>query len=126
MSVNLQVRIASLTAGAYAVIFASGLVHRFQASGSFRALAQGLAQPVVWITLLVAALVAWGLWKRYAWAWWLGMAAAGYQLFRIASSYVQGPGFGRMPGAWTLIAVTLLVLLLVLLLPRKSRLSCSR
>lgn len=125
MSGHTQLRIASLSAAAYAVLFASGIVHRFQHSGSFRALAHSLAQPVVWITLLVAALVAWGLWKRHAWAWWLGMAAAGYQLFRIGVAYVQG-GFGRLPGAWTLVAVALLLLVILLLATRRARLACSR
>jgi translocator protein len=85
-----------------------------------------LAQPALWMALLIAALVAVGLWRRYAWAWWLGIAAAGYQIFRIASAHVHMRGFGHVPGFATLIALALLVLVLVLLLPRTSRRGCNR
>jgi translocator protein len=78
------------------------------------------------MALLIAALVAVGLWRRYAWAWWLGIAAAGYQIFRIASAHVHMRGFGHVPGFATLIALALLVLVLVLLLPRTSRRGCNR
>lgn len=126
MSAHTQIRIASLSCAAYGALLVSGTVYQFQRTGSFRALAHNLAQPTLWIALLIAALVTFGLWKRYAWAWWLGIAAAAYQIFRIASAYVQGRGFGNMPGTPTLIALALLILILVLLLPRKSRLGCNR
>jgi hypothetical protein len=126
MSAHTQIRFASLTSATYGLVLVSGIVHHFQRTGSLRALVQGLSQPAVWIALLVAALVAFGLWKRYAWAWWLGVAAAAYQVFRIAMGYVQGRGFGQVPGFATLLALALLLLLLVLLLPRKVRAGCSR
>jgi len=126
MSAHTQIRFASLTAAAYGALLVSGIVHHFQRTGSFRALAHSLSQPTVWIALLVAALVSFGLWKRYAWAWWLAVAAALYQIFRIASAYLQGRGFGHVPGFATLLALALLLLLLVLLLPRKARLACNR
>ena len=86
MSAHTQVRIASLAAAAYGALLVSGTVHHFQRTGSFRALGHSLAQPTLWVALLIAALVTFGLWQRSAWAWWLGIAAAGYQIFRIASS----------------------------------------
>jgi benzodiazapine receptor len=125
MSAHTQIRLASLSCAAYGALLVSGTVYHFQRSGSFRALAHSLAQPTLWIALLIAALVTFGLWKRYAWAWWLGIAAAGFQIFRIACAYLQR-GFGHMPGFPTLIALALLILILVLLLPRKSRLGCNR
>ena len=126
MAASTTLRLAALTAAAYGVLVVSGIVHHFQRTGSLRALAQGLAQPAMWITLLVAVLLTWGLWKRYAWAWWLGVAAGAFQCYRLVSGYVQGGSFGRMPGAWTLIAFTLVVLLLVLLLQRRARLAANR
>jgi benzodiazapine receptor len=126
MSAHTQVRIASLAAAAYGALLVSGTVHHFQRTGSFRALGHSLAQPTLWIALLIAALVTFGLWQRNAWAWWLGIAAAGYQIFRIASAYVYGRGFGHMPGVATLIALVLLLLIVVLLLPRPARLACNR
>lgn len=125
MSAQTQIRFASLTCAAYGVLLVSGIVYHFQRTGSFRALAHSLSQPTVWIALLVAALVAYGLWRRYAWAWWLGVAAAAYQVFRIGSAWFDR-GLDRVPGFATLLALALLLLILVLLLPRKARLGCSR
>lgn len=126
MSALTQIRLASLSCAAYGALLVSGTIYHFQRTGSFRALGHSLAQPALWIALLIAALVTFGLWRRHAWAWWLGIAAAGYQIFRIASAYVQGRGFGHMPGFGTLLALALLLLILVLLLPRRSRLGCNR
>ena len=126
MSAHTQIRFASLSCAAYGALLVSGTVYHFQRTGSFRALGHSLAQPGLWIALLIAVLVTFGLWQRRAWAWWLGIAAAGYQIFRIASAYVHGRGFGHMPGFATLLALALLLLILVLLLPRKSRLGCNR
>ena len=126
MSAHTQIRLASLSSAAYGALLASGIVYHFQRTGSFRALAHSLSQPTVWIALLIATLVTFGLWQRYAWAWWLGVAAAAWQVVRIGMAYVQGHNFGSLPGATTLIALALLLLVLVLLLPRKARLGCNR
>ena len=125
MSAQTQIRIAALTSAAYGLLLASGIVHHFQRTGSFRALAHSLSQPLVWISLLVVALLAFGLWRRQAWAWWLGVAAAGLQSFRILGAWFER-GVGNPPGMPTLIALALLVLLLLLLLPRRARLGCNR
>lgn len=125
MSAHTQIRLASISSAAYGALFVSGIVYRFQRTGSFRALAHSLSQPFVWITLLVAMVVAFGLWKRYAWAWWVGVAAAAYQIFRIGEAWYHH-GFARVPGVPMLIAIVLLVVILVLLLPRRSRLGCNR
>ncbi|HVI38210.1 MAG TPA: hypothetical protein VM684_18375 [Gaiellales bacterium] len=125
MSAHTQIRFASASTAAYAALFVSGIVYHFQRTGSLRALAHSLSHPVVWITLLVAAVITFGLWKRYAWAWWLGVAAAAYQTFRIGEAW-YARGLSHVPGVPTLIALALLVLILVLLLPRRSRLGCNR
>lgn len=126
MSANTPLRLASLCAAVYGALVVSGVVHHFQRTGSLRVLVRSLAQPQLWIVLLIAGLVAWGLWKRYAWAWWLGIAAAGYQLFRILWSYIHSPVFGHLPRASLLVSITLLLLILVLLLTRKARLGANR
>jgi benzodiazapine receptor len=125
MSAHTQIRLASASTAAYAALFVSGIVYHFQRTGSLRALANSLSNPFVWVTLLVAAVITFGLWKRYAWAWWVGVAAAAYQLFRIGEAWVSR-GLSHVPGVPTLIALVLLVLILVLLLPRRSRLGCNR
>lgn len=125
MSAHTQIRIASFTAAAYGALLASGVFYHFQRTGSFKSLAASLSQPALWIALLVAALVTFGLWKRQAWAWWLAIGAACFQLFRIFDAWFDR-GLARPPGVPTLIALALLLVLLVLLLPRKSRLACNR
>ncbi len=125
MAAHTQIRIASLTAAAYGALLVSGAVYHFQHTGSLPALVRSLSHPALWIALLVAALVTFGLWKRYAWAWWLAIAAAVFQGWRIVSGWFAR-GFEHVPGMPTLIALALLLLMLVLLLPRRSRLGCSR
>src|SRR3978361_307620 len=75
MSGPTQLRLASLSAAAYAALAVSGTVHHLQRSGSLPAFVHGLARPSLWLLLLVAIVVAWGLWNRQVWAWWLGVAA---------------------------------------------------
>jgi benzodiazapine receptor len=126
MSANTQLRLASVCAAAYGALAVSGVIHHFQRTASLRALVRGFASPDLLVVLLVAGLVAWGLWQRYAWAWWLGLAAAGYQLFRIVSGYVQSPVFGHLPRPSVLVSFTLLLLIVVLLLQRKARSGANR
>ena len=126
MSGLTQLRLAALCAFAYALLAVSGVVHRFQRTGSLRGLVNGLLQPHLWIVLVIALLVLFGLFGKKAWAWWLGVGAASFGIFRIVSAYVQGHGFGRLPGAWTLIALALLLAMLLLLMPRKARLAANR
>ncbi|MDE2605221.1 MAG: hypothetical protein KGL68_04775 [Burkholderiales bacterium] len=125
MAATTQIRLASLAAATYGALLASGIVHHFQRTGSLRALVHGLAQPPVWIGLLVATLATVGLWRRQAWAWWLAVAAAGWQAGRILYFWFER-GLARVPGVPTLLALGLLVLILVLLLPRAARLACNR
>ena len=126
MSAQTHIRLASLSAAAYAAFLVSGVVHHFQRTGSLRALVQSLTHPALWIALVIAAIVTVGLWQRQAWAWWLAIGAAAVQIFRIVSAYVQGRSFGSMPAFPTLLALGLLLLVIVLLLPRKARLGCNR
>lgn len=126
MSANTQLRLASVCAAAYGALAISGVIHHFHRTGSLGALVRGFASTDLWIVLVVAGLVAWGLWQRYAWAWWLGLAAAGYQLFRIVASYVQSPVFGHVPRASVLISTALLLAILLLLFTRRARLGANR
>lgn len=125
MSAHTQIRFASLTSAAYGALLASGVVHHFQRTGSFRALANSLSRPTLWVALLLAAVVTWGLWKRYAWAWWLAVAAAAFEIFLIGRAWFAR-GLSHVPGIPTLITLALMLLLLVLLLPRRARQGCNR
>lgn len=119
-------RLAAFCAVAYGLLLVSGIVHHFQRTGSLRALVRSLSYPGFWIVLLVVVLVMYGLFRRQAWAWWLGLAAALFQLFRIASAYLQGPAAGRMPSTPVLISLVLLLAFVLLLAPRKARLAANR
>ena len=119
-------RLAACCAVAYGLLLVSGVVHHFQSTGSLRALVRSVSYPGFWIVLLVTVLVAYGLFRRCAWAWWLGLAAALYQLFRIASAYLQGPSAGRVPATPVLVSLVLLLVFVLLLLPRKARLAANR
>jgi hypothetical protein len=121
-----QLRLAALCAFAYALLAVSGVVHHFQRTGSLRVLLRGLMQPQLWIVLLLALLVTFGLFRRQAWAWWLGIAAACFGVFRIGMAYVEGGRLGHVPAAPTLIALVLLLLTVVLLVPRRARLAANR
>lgn len=126
MSGSTQLRCAALAAAAYGALFVSGVVHHFQRTGNLRALARSFAQPAFWVVLLVVALAVYGLWKRQAWAWWLAVAAAAFQFFRIASAWMTSRGWPFVPGPATLVALALLLLILVLVLPRNARLAANR
>src|SRR6478609_10651770 len=126
MAAHAQVRLASFSAAGYALLGIVGILYPLAHSGNFRVLRAALSHPPVWLAILIAALVAWGLAGRRAWAWWLGVIAAGYQLAMLLFAYVRGPALGHLPRPWVLIAMVLLALVLILLLPRRSRLACSR
>jgi hypothetical protein len=116
--------LASLTAAAYGALVVA-MLFMSHGHGSLARLLRGFMQPGYGLVIVIAALVAFGLARRQAWAWWLGLAGALFQLFRLVSWYVQGP-IGRVPGTLTLLAFGLLVLLLVLLAQRKVRTACNR
>lgn len=121
-----RVRAASLVAVAYLALLVVGTLVHFAGSGGGAALRLSFSQPVTWLTAAVAVVIAWGLWQRYAWAWWLGIAAAGYQLFRLGGWLVDHFSFSRPPGWRVMLVFGLLVAFLVLLLSPKARVSCNR
>ncbi|NML48594.1 hypothetical protein HHL11_32930 [Ramlibacter sp. G-1-2-2] len=117
-------RIAALCAFAYAALCIAGLVTHFQHTGNFGALLHGLLRPEVGLVFAIALLVGIGVWARYAWAWWVGLAAAVFQIYRITIGYWHA---GRIPHAFAvLLALALLIAFLVLVLQRKARLACNR
>ena len=126
MSGSTRVRAASLVAIAYVVVALGGTLVHFASSGDAYTLRVSLTQPATWIACLLAALVAWGLWQRFAWAWWLGVAAAVFQLFRLGTWLVAHFSISRPPGLGVALVVFLLLAFLILLLPARARASCSR
>lgn len=126
MSGPTQLRLASLSAFAYGALAISGAVHHLQRSGSLRLFVHDLTRPSLWLVALVAFVLTWGLWNRYAWAWWLGVAAGCWEIYVIASRYVHSRAFGHVPAPAVLLALGLVLCMVVLLFQRRARASASR
>lgn len=121
-----RIHLAAATAVAYSVVVLGGTLVRFALTGDAFTLRFSFSQPATWIAGLVAVLVAWGLLKHYRWAWWLGMGAAAYQLYRVGSWIVDHFSFSRPPAFGPLLVGLLLLTFLVLAFPSHVRASCSR
>lgn len=118
-------KLASVIAVAYISMIAGGMLLHFVATGDFGTLKYSLMLPATLGAIVVASLVAFGLWHRHAWAWWLGLVAAAIQLIRFGSWFVARMSAGGAPVASWIIAFLLAAFLCVLLL-RTTRQQCSR
>jgi benzodiazapine receptor len=116
---------AVLIAIAYVFLTVSGSLVNFSGSTEALMLRVNFRQPAVWLVAIIGTVVAWGLWQRYSWAWWLGLAAAAFQLFRMGQ-WLVGHGFSRLPGWHFLLMAGLLIAFVVLLLTQPARAACSR
>lgn len=121
-----RTHLAAATAAAYAALVMSGTLIRVMLTDEAFTLRFSLTQPLTWLVGVIALLVAWGLVKHYRWAWWLGMAAAAFQLYRVVSPMVEHFAFSRPPAAGPLLVAGLLLGFLVLAFPAQVRASCSR
>lgn len=121
-----RIHLAAATAVAFSAIVLGGTVIRIVLSGDALMLRFSFSQPLTWIMGLIGILVAWGLLKHYRWAWWLGMGAAAYQLYRVGSVLVEHFSFARPPAFWPLLIALLMLTFLVLAFPAHVRTSCSR
>lgn len=126
MSGLTSIRLAGLVAFGYAVWVLAGGAVQLGAGGQAVTLRLSMAQPLTWLVGLLALVIAIGLWTRYAWAWWLGLAAALFQAWRFAWPLFTGPGAPRLPGTTALLVLFVLLVFVVLLLLPKARASCNR
>ncbi len=120
------IRLAAFLAVAYAVLLLSGGLVGVAGGGSRFSLHVSLAQPVTWLVALSSLLIAWSLWSRQAWGWWLGLAGVLFQSYRVISVIVARTGFPRLPSGGTLLVLALLLAFLVLLFLPKARAACCR
>lgn len=120
------IRLAALVAVAYALLLLSGGLVGVAGGSSRVSLSVSLTQPVTWLMALLSLLIAWALWTRYAWGWWLGLAAALFQLWRVISAVVARPGFPQLPASGTLLVLGLLLAFVILLFLPRARASCNR
>jgi hypothetical protein len=126
MSGLTAIRLAALLALGYGLwVLVGGPMHVGAGSGAMT-LRVSAGHWASWLVGLLSLLLAWGLWARYAWAWWLALAAALVQGWRLVSAHVARHGAGRMPDATTLIVLVLLLMFVVLLFMPKARAACNR
>jgi hypothetical protein len=121
-----RVLLACLLAIAYLVILLSGSLVHIAGSGDGFMLRVNARYPLTWAAAIVAGIVAWGLWQRYSWAWWLGVAGALVQLFRLGRAHIMHASLAKPPSLYVLLLAGLLVVFLVLLFTAPARAACSR
>ena len=126
MSGLVSIRGAAFVAFGYALWVLAGGAVWLGAGAQAVTLRLSMAQPLTWLVGLIALVIAWGLWARYAWAWWLGLAAALFQAWRLAWPLFAGAGAPRLPGTSTLLVLALLLVFVVLLFMPKARAACNR
>jgi hypothetical protein len=126
MSGPTAIRLAALLALGYGVwILAGGPMHVGAGAGAMT-LRVSAGHWVSWLVGVLSLLLAWGLWARQAWAWWLGLVAAMVQGWRVVSAHLAHRGVARMPDATTLVVMVVLLVFLVLLFMPKARAACNR
>lgn len=126
MSGLTAIRVAALIAIGYGLWVLFGGPVRFGAGSEALTMRVSLTSPVTWLVGLLALAIGFSLWMRFAWAWWLGLAAALFQLWRILYPIFARDGLPRLPGATTLLVLLLLLVFVILLFMPKARAACSR
>ena len=126
MSGPAAIRLAALLALGYGLwVLAGGPMHVGAGAGGMT-LRVSTGHWVSWLVGLLSLLLAWGLWARQAWSWWLAIVAALVQGWRLVSAHVAHAGVARLPNATTLVVLVLLLVFLTLLFMPKARTTCNR
>lgn len=126
MSSQMQARLTALVAVVYVVLVLGASLLRVTLTGDFFSFRLNFVQPITWLVCILGLVIAWGVWRSYAWAWWLGLAAAGFQLYRFGSWLLANYSLSYLPGPNALLPLLLLLGFLVLLLLPGTRAACSR
>ena len=79
MSVN-NTKIAATIATVYVIFFFGGIFVHYFTTGDAYTLKYSLMLPSVWIAAVLSLVIAWGLWQKFLWAWWLGLISVVFQL----------------------------------------------
>ena len=118
-------QLASVIAAAYVSMVVGGMLLHFLTTGDFGTLKYSLMLPATLGAIAIGSLVAFGLWRGFAWAWWLGLIAAALQLIRFGSWLIIRLSTGSVPVASWIVAFLLSSFLCVLLI-KATRQQCSR
>ena len=126
MSGLTAIRLAALLALGYAVwVLITGPIH-LGAGGGAMTVRLSANHAMSWLIGLLSLVLAFGLWTRNAWAWWLGLVGALVLGWRIVSAHLVHQGTIRMPGTTTLVLLALLLVFLALLFMPQARATCNR
>lgn len=123
---NIRLYLALFVAIVYLVVAPGASLFGAALSGDSLIMRVSLGDPLSWLITVLIVLIVFGVWKRYAWAWWLGVAAAAVQLARMGMWVAQHYSLSRLPGEGTLLVLGLLVVFLALMLSPGMRLACRR
>lgn len=110
----------------YTWYVASGSLLHIGLSQAAISLRVNLVNPITWVIVIVSMLTAWGLGKRFAWAWWLGLVGALVQLGRVAWWVVQRHSLAHLPDTGVWLVVAMLAVFITLLLTPPVRRACTR
>jgi hypothetical protein len=126
MSGPTALRLAALIAIGWGLwVLAGGPLH-FGAGTAGVSLSLRFSHALAWLVGGIAVVIGCALWMRQAWAWWLGLAAALFELWRLLWPIFSRGGAPRWPGATTLLSIALLIAFVALLFVPKARAACSR
>jgi len=99
-------QILSLLAAAYVAIVVGGIFVRFAGTGDLYTLRYSLTLTVTLIVTILGSVIALGLWRGHAWAWWLGLTAVAVQLTRFSPCLLGRLKNGNVPVGSSLIKIT--------------------
>ena len=121
-----RIILAAVTAVVYVAAEVGNSLLNLAGNASHVSIQISLNQPVMWLIALCGLLIAVGLLGRYAWAWWLGLAASAFQLYRLGSRVINQYSLSHLPGMHVVLLFSLLVIFLLLLISPKAMASCHR
>ncbi len=121
-----RAQLASYIALSYILVVLGGIFLHFLSTGEAYTLKFSLMLPSTWVATLLSGVIAWGLWNRFRWAWWFGLAAALFQLVRMLSWLSQHFSPAKLPGFGVLLVLALVVMFLIVLVLPGTRAACAR
>ncbi len=125
MNVN-YTKIAASISAVYVLFFFGGIFVHYFNTGDAYTLKYSLMLPTVWIAATLGLVIAWGLWKKFLWAWWLGLVSVLFQLIAHIRHMLKFISLD-LPLTFGILAVfVMLVSFLFLILLPQTKKQCTR
>lgn len=110
----------------YAWYVASDSLLHVNLSSAVISMRVNLVRPLTWLIVGLSLLTAWGVGRRYRWAWYLGLIGSLAQLARVVWWVLGHHSLTHPPGIGLWLVAGMLVAVVVLLLTPQVRHSCTR